>query len=73
MSFLEQESPLENHSSINEEDEEKLNRVIRSLEVEINTSSFPTGYLIKNLPKTKPGLEDDFGWLNDFDIGVVLS
>lgn len=39
MSFLEEELPSENHNSVNEEEEEKLNRVIRSLEVEINMSS----------------------------------
>lgn len=74
MSFLEEESPVENHSSINEEEEEKLNRVIKSLEVEINVSSSSVIESRKlDLQQTKSGLEDDFGWLNDFDIGVISS
>lgn len=73
MSFLEDESPVEIHSNINEEEEEKLNRVIRSLEVEINTSSPPIESRKVDLQQTKSGLEDDFRWLNDFDIGVISS
>ncbi|ESQ48521.1 hypothetical protein EUTSA_v10021702mg [Eutrema salsugineum] len=75
MSFLEDESPVENHSSVNEEEEEKLNRVIRSLEVEINMNSPTTTIESRktDLQQTKSGLEDDFGWLNDFDIGVLSS
>ncbi|CAF2078881.1 hypothetical protein Bca4012_090750 [Brassica carinata] len=74
MSFLEEESPLDNHSSINKEEEEELNRVIRSLEVEINSSSSPPIESQENdLQQEKSGIEDDFGWLNDFDIGVVSS
>lgn len=73
MSFLEDESPGEIHSNINEEEEEKLNRVIRSLEVEINTSSPPIESRKVDLQQTKSGLEDDFRWLNDFDIGVISS
>ncbi|XP_010487255.1 PREDICTED: uncharacterized protein LOC104765268 [Camelina sativa] len=75
MSFLEEESPVENHSSINKEEEEKLNSVIRSLEVEINMSS-PTIEARKiDLQQTPTicGLEDDFRWLNDFDIGMISS
>ncbi|KAL1202397.1 hypothetical protein V5N11_024965 [Cardamine amara subsp. amara] len=72
MSFLgDEELPVENRSSINEEEEEKLNCVIRSLEVEINMSS-PTIESRKiDLQQTKSGLEEDFGWINDFDIGMV--
>ncbi|KAG2305626.1 hypothetical protein Bca4012_085154 [Brassica carinata] len=74
MSFLEEESPAENHISVNEEEEEKLNRVIRSLEVEINMSSPTIESQKTDLQEiTKPGVEDDFGWLNDFDIGLVSS
>ncbi|CAH8357949.1 unnamed protein product [Eruca vesicaria subsp. sativa] len=74
MSFLEEESPVNNLSSTNEEEEKELNRVIRSLEVEINTSSSsPIESRDNDLQQTKSGLEDDFGWLNDFDIGVVMS
>lgn len=73
MSFLEEESPLENHSSINKEEEEKLNRVIRSLEVEINMSSPTIEARKMDLQQTISGLEDDFGWLNDFDIGLISS
>ncbi|EOA31616.1 hypothetical protein CARUB_v10014814mg [Capsella rubella] len=76
MSFLEEESPpLENHSSINKEEEEKLNRVIRSLEVEINMTSPTTIEARKmDLQQTTCGLEDDhFGWFNDFDIGMISS
>ncbi|KAF3606666.1 hypothetical protein DY000_02050588 [Brassica cretica] len=74
MSFLEEESPAENHTSVTEEEEEKLNRVIRSLEVEINMSSPTIESQKTDLQEiTKPGLEDDFGWLNDFDIGLVSS
>ncbi|CAN7001396.1 hypothetical protein BRARA_E02671 [Brassica rapa] len=74
MSFLEEESPAENHISVTEEEEEKLNRVIRSLEVEINMSSPTIESQKTDLQEiTKPGLEDDFGWLNDFDIGLVSS
>lgn len=71
MSFLEEESPVENHSSINKEEEEKLNRVIRSLEVEINMSSPTIEARKMDLQQTITGLEDDFGWLNDFDIGMI--
>ncbi|CAH8359577.1 unnamed protein product [Eruca vesicaria subsp. sativa] len=75
MSFLEEGSPVANHSSIiNEEEEKELNRVIRSLEVEINTSSSsPIESRDNDLQQTKSGLEDDFELLNDFDIGVVMS
>ncbi|KAJ4893617.1 Uncharacterized protein Rs2_20411 [Raphanus sativus] len=74
MSFLEEELPSENHNSVNEEEEEKLNRVIRSLEVEINMSSPTIESQKTDLQEiAKPGLEDDFGWLNDFDIGLVSS
>ncbi|KAF8110488.1 hypothetical protein N665_0083s0050 [Sinapis alba] len=74
MSFLEEELPAENHSSVNEEEEEKLNRVIRSLEVEINMSSPTIESSKMDLQEiTKTGFEDDFGWLNDFDIGLVSS
>ncbi|VVA97634.1 unnamed protein product [Arabis nemorensis] len=72
-SLLEEESPVENHSSINEEEEEKLNRVIRSLEVEINVSSSPIESRKMDLQQSKSGLEDDFRWLNDFDVGVISS
>ncbi|KAG7581950.1 hypothetical protein ISN44_As08g015790 [Arabidopsis suecica] len=71
MSFLEEESPVENNSSINKEEEEKLNRVIRSLEVEINMSSPTIEARKMDLQQTITGLEDDFGWLNDFDIGMI--
>ncbi|KFK38813.1 hypothetical protein AALP_AA3G163800 [Arabis alpina] len=73
MSFLEEESLVENHSNINEEEEEKLNRVIKSLEVEINVSSLPIKSQEMDLQPTKTGLEDDFRWLNDFDVGVISS
>ncbi|KAF8086176.1 hypothetical protein N665_0633s0027 [Sinapis alba] len=75
MSFLEEESPVDNLGSINKEEDEELNRVIRSLEVEINSSSSssPIESRGNDLLQTKPGLEDDFKWLNDFDIGVVSS
>ncbi|KAG7577244.1 RAB6-interacting golgin [Arabidopsis thaliana x Arabidopsis arenosa] len=74
MSFLEEESPVENHSSINKEEEEKLNRVIRSLEVEINMSSPTIEARKMDMQQTITGLEDDFGfgWLNDFDIGALV-
>lgn len=73
MSFLEEELPVENHSNINEEEEEKLNRVIRSLEVEINMSSSTIESRKVDLEQTKSVLEEDFGWLNDFDIGMISS
>ncbi|KAL0719466.1 hypothetical protein Bca4012_068790 [Brassica carinata] len=74
MSFLEEEPPVDNHGSINKEEEEELNRVIRSLEMEINSSSSsPIESRENDLLQTKPGLEDDFEWLNDFDICVVSS
>lgn len=74
MSFLDEESPVDNHGRINKEDDEALNRVIKSLEVEINSSSSsPIESRENDLLQTKPGLEDDFEWLNDFDIGVVSS
>ncbi|CAN6925983.1 unnamed protein product [Brassica oleracea] len=74
MSFLEEESPLDNHSSINKEEEEELNRMIRYLEVEINSSSSsPIESQENDLQQEKSGIEDDFGWLNDFDIGAVSS
>ncbi|CAN8269338.1 unnamed protein product [Cochlearia groenlandica] len=74
MSFLEEEESLvENHSSINEEEEEKLNRVIRTLEVEINTSFSPLETPKMDLQEKKSCLGDDFVWLNDFDFGVISS
>ncbi|CAN8270173.1 unnamed protein product [Cochlearia groenlandica] len=78
MSFLEdEETCVENHININEEEEEKLNRVIRSLEVEINMSSTTIeSRKIMDMQHTKSchDQEDDFGWLNDFDdIGHVVS
>ncbi|RID80525.1 hypothetical protein BRARA_A03185 [Brassica rapa] len=74
MSFLEEESPLDNHSSIDKEKEEELNRVIRSLEVEINSSSSsPMESRENDLQQEKSGIEDDFGWLKDFDIGLMSS
>ncbi|KAL9828738.1 hypothetical protein AtNW77_Chr3g0171151 [Arabidopsis thaliana] len=71
MASTQYESPVENHSSINKEEEEKLNRVIRSLEVEINMSSPTIEARKMNMQQTISGLEDDFGWLNDFDIGMI--
>ncbi|KAJ0244747.1 Uncharacterized protein HA466_0183020 [Hirschfeldia incana] len=73
MSFLDEESPVDNHRSINKEEEEELNRVIRSLEVEINTSSSPKESRNMDLQQEISGIEGDFGWLKDFDIGVVSS
>ncbi|CAA7029939.1 unnamed protein product [Microthlaspi erraticum] len=73
MSFLEEESPVENHITNNEEDEEKLNRVIRSLEVEINASSPAIEFRKVDVQQEKSVLEDDFRWLTDFDTGVISS